>query len=146
MTKNFLFRRISLTNLPHISQKKKKKNERSIRPKCKKKKKQENTTVLSKQQQRTIRAFKCWLHCQLTSFETLLSLAKKHFRSMPCSLPNCKTYKNDIREHLGNFHVFSHHIGPTMFGTKMLVVTDQCIFLDQKKGRDAHPYALSTQQ
>ena len=91
----FFSRGISLPILPHISKKRK-----GIRPKCKNKKKRENTKVLNKRK-RTICVFKCWLNCQLASFEALLALEKTIEDPTPswCAVPFCVlSHKNDIRQ------------------------------------------------
>ena len=79
-----------MTKVPHISQT----NERGTFGRNAKK--HENTTVLN-EQNRTLCVFKCWLKCQLASFEALLSLEKKtHRRSKaivergPC-FASCRT-------------------------------------------------------
>ena len=88
------------------------KNERGIRPKFKKTRK---STVLNKQK-RTICVFKCWLNCQLASFEALLSLAKPindptQSWSVVPFFASCRTKRYPSK--LGIYFVFSYHIGQT---------------------------------
>ena len=102
----FLLRGISLPILPHISQK----NERGIRQKCTKHRK--FRTVLNRQK-RTICVFKCWLNCQLASFEALRSLEQKNI-NRPCHF-QCLTASIQKRcpSKMHDFPVFSYHIGGT---------------------------------
>ena len=129
----FLLRCISLPILPQISQN----NERNIRPKCKKKTK--HTAVLNKQK-RTIGEFKCWLNCQLASFEALRSLEKNHRQSNAIAergpfFASCrtKTISVKLRIFLGFF--VSHR--RNMSGKRVFVVTERCFVGDKKKGCDA---------
>ena len=92
------------------------KNKRRIRPKCKK---HENTTVLKKQKC-TICVYKCWLNCQLASFEALRSLAKKHRRT------------NAIVER-GQFFASCRTKTISVKSKRISVVTDWCFFWGQKK-------------
>ena len=90
------------------------KNERSIRPQCKKNKKIQECSTNKK---RTICAFECWLNCQLASCDALPSLENKPStiqrhrgaRSLILRLVVQKRYSSK----LGNFCVFSYHIGQT---------------------------------
>ena len=81
----------------------KKKNTRSIRPKCKKKQ-HEKYNSFESTKKRTVCPFKCWLTCQLASSEALLSKKKKKNIDDPtpswCAVPFfcVLSHKNDIRQ------------------------------------------------
>ena len=116
---NFLLRSFELPILPQIS----KKNERSIQPKCKRK---ENTTVLNKQETH-------YPHIQILaelsteSFETLLSLKKKHRRS------------NAIVERGPFFRVLSFSV-PHCNYTKTIAVSALCEFCTLQLIRVSDPW------
>ena len=104
--------------------------------------KHENTAVLKKPK-RTVCASKCWLSCQLASFEALLSLEKKPStvqrhrgpRSLFCVL----SHKNEIRQNCVISYVLSFHIGRTCPVKEFSWSRSGAIFGIAKKGHDAHP-------
>ena len=68
-----------------------------------------------KKQKRTISVFKCWLTCQVASFEALLSIDKAIDDPPWSAVPffaSCRT-KNEILQHFRIFLCFSYHIGGT---------------------------------
>ena len=124
MTNVFLFRGISLPILPQISHE----NEKGHPSRNVKK----HTTVLNKHN-RTIFEFKCWLDCQLASFEALLSYEKKKSSTIQRHLGARSifcvwSYKNDISQNCASSYVPPYHTGKKYF-----VVTERCIFGTEKK-------------
>ena len=131
VTKICLLPGISLPILPQISSKKKREGHSSEMQK----KEHEHTTVLNKQK-RTICVFKCWLTCQLASFEALRSLEKTIDDPTPswsavlfCVL----SHRNDIRQKKRNFLCVSCHIGGTCPVKEFSGSRNGAFFWDQKK-------------
>ena len=112
-------------------------NARRIRPTCRKK--TEHTTLLNKQKTCTVCVFKCWLNCQLASFEALLSCRLKKSQRPNAIVErspffvSCRTqkqYPSKLRNLL--CLLVSHRTN--LSGKRILVVTERCIFFGTGKG------------
>ena len=97
--------------------------------------------------------FKCWLNCQLASFEALLSLLS-HEKTSNDPTPSWSAVLFFLRlvvqkkrhpSTFDHFSVFSNHVGQMCLLKEFWCSMDRAFFLGTKEGRDALPYRFLTQ-